>query len=115
MCWDFYTEAHPVAHKEHRCWICGETIRKGERYSRESGKFDGRFIDDCVCAKCHVYREEYLEKFGYGEYDVWEITDYLRDYFCKKHCDLDYCEEDQLTCPRIKSNYFKQIQKFQGE
>lgn len=112
MCWDFYTETHPIARKEHKCWICGETIHRGERYSRESGKYDGVFHDDAVCASCHVYRDEYLEESGYGEYDVWEITDYLHDYFCRKHCDPDACENDELTCQKIKEHYSEQIQKF---
>ena len=49
---DFYRERFPIAKKEHKCDCCFETINPGERYSRETGKYDGDFFDRVLCIPC---------------------------------------------------------------
>ncbi len=38
---EFYNQSLPKARKDHVCEFCGKKIHKGEKYSYESGKYDG--------------------------------------------------------------------------
>ena len=41
---EFYNSNYRTARKTHKCEFCGKEIAIGERYSYESGKFDGVFF-----------------------------------------------------------------------
>lgn len=46
------------ARKPHECAYCGRTIRVGERYSRETGTYEGEFDDYCLCDRCSWFVRE---------------------------------------------------------
>lgn len=41
---DFYNQTLHVARKEHECEFCGKKIMPKEKYSYETGKYDGDFL-----------------------------------------------------------------------
>lgn len=46
MCFEVETTTYPIARKEHRCIWCGELILKGEKYTRQKGRFEGEWCDN---------------------------------------------------------------------
>jgi hypothetical protein len=51
---EFFDRTYPIARREHRCCECFQPIRIGEKYCRNSGKWDGTM----GCYKVHVECEE---------------------------------------------------------
>lgn len=101
---DFYNSRKHIAKKEHICEMCGEKINVGEKYYRQSGKFDGEFFD----RKLHIHCGNMMEEFC-GEVDnvfSWdEVTDYIQDNYCFDCKGKEYLEECDLnvtSCPKIK-------------
>ena len=62
---EFYETKRPRAKKEHKCEDCGEVIKIGETYRRDSGKFDGDFFDIITCNLC----DEIRQAFTCADYD----------------------------------------------
>lgn len=61
----FWCEHRPVARKEHRCDECRtRIIRRGERYMRVSGKWDGPPETWHFCQRCEALREAWHEVEG---------------------------------------------------
>lgn len=56
---EFYTSKMVIAKKLHICEMCGDKISIGERYSYESGKYDGHFFE----RKLHLECSNIIEKF----------------------------------------------------
>lgn len=101
---EFYKEKYPVAKKEHICHICGGIIKVGEKYSRETGSYDG-FFDRCTCRSCYGSRYESVDIGGDYEYEPWSVSDFAREQVCYK---CDKCEYDKwkpLLCPKVKKHY----------
>lgn len=48
----FHEKKHPVARKAHRCVVCRGTIKPGDRYLRESYKWEGEVGSDACCLTC---------------------------------------------------------------
>lgn len=57
-----YAEVYQVdrvkARKEHRCWGCRGTIKRGEIYCYHHGVFDGAGFSAPVCEDCHALISE---------------------------------------------------------
>lgn len=79
-------ESYPVARKEHRCSLCGRTIKPGEKYHRQTLVYDGSpydWVEDLDCKKATDVVCERLDFFGYDREDglsadvfneeIWEI------------------------------------------
>ena len=49
---EFFTETRPIARKDHRCAECGGPIRRGDRYLRTTGKWDGEVSTIKTCVHC---------------------------------------------------------------
>lgn len=49
-----HCSTNPKARKNYRCWECGRTIEKGERYRRIVMLCDGDWSSTPVCAHCAV-------------------------------------------------------------
>ena len=58
-CPEFFAESFPVARKGHKCCECGEEINPGQKYSKETGKWEGEFRTYKTCMPCYRIRERY--------------------------------------------------------
>lgn len=89
---DFYNEKEVTARKEHKCSEQGckrtNVIRKGDRYFRISGKFDGDVWDAKLCLRCKRLRNKMGKhpRFRKDFYDedggcpIGSLLDWVRDY-----------------------------------
>jgi hypothetical protein len=68
------TEKIVVARRDHVCCECGETIKKGEKYERVKGLWDGDWDTYCTCIICSKIRDDYCSTWVYGE--LWEQMRY---------------------------------------
>ena len=80
----------PIARKEHKCDLCGETIHKGETYHRQTNVYEGDVYDwiehlDCrdVASECGLYwldecADDGLDMTTFKE-NVYEIYAALHD------------------------------------
>ncbi len=57
---EFYVRTIHVARKDYRCTECSHTIRRGERYERAAGKWDGEVEVHKTCSPCLDLRD-YVE------------------------------------------------------
>ena len=79
----FYASKNPTARKPHICEMCGEIIKKGEVYSKESGKWDGKLFTRKMHLECLDVLDEYCSEVD-NEF-VWdEVTEYWHDKYCRK-------------------------------
>lgn len=60
----FWTQTHPVARQARRCVLCKRTIWPGERYLRESSKWDGTVSATAACVDCENDRNEFAKAHG---------------------------------------------------
>lgn len=104
---EFYTSRFPKAKKEHECGLCGMIIRKGEKYHRYSGKYDGYMFDDMLHLSCQNIIDAYCNENNDSEYDEWSIRDWLHDKYCHgcKAFEDDVCDVIELSCPLIRKHY----------
>ena len=58
------------ARKEHRCYACHETVRVGDRYHVNAGRWDGKVEDIKHCARCWTMGEEIGAMAGCWQYDL---------------------------------------------
>lgn len=62
----------------HKCYECGRTINPGERYTVESGLWDGEWRTFKTCADCLSVRESMFSSYLFGT--LWEgIGEYIDD------------------------------------
>lgn len=65
----------PVARKEHRCIYCGGPILVGERYTQQTGIYDGEPYRSRYHAECYEDCADECNRYG-----DWEFTPYSADY-----------------------------------
>lgn len=83
---EFYNSNYRTARKTHKCEFCGKEIAIGERYSYESGKFDGDFFERKLCIPCRKMLDAYADETGDGEFDWWWVSNYLTENYCDELC-----------------------------
>ena len=81
---EFYDCSDRRAKKEHKCDFCNKTIRPGEKYSYEKGKYDGEFFTRKLCNTCALALSMYLHESLEDEIDWWRVSDWLVDEICSK-------------------------------
>jgi hypothetical protein len=59
-------EYFPTAIKEHTCFECGRTIKKGEVYHKCKGKWEGEWSTYKTCIGCHRLRDLFCEGWCFG-------------------------------------------------
>lgn len=64
---EFQSVSTPKARKQYRCVECGAEIRKGTRYERTSGKFDGDIYTVKTCLVCAEIADAFSEGIVAGE------------------------------------------------
>ena len=109
MSMDFYHHTYPKARKEHKCEYCGQKIEIAQKYSYETGKYDGDMFSRKLCLTCENILEEYCKSAGYEEFDWWDVSDWLSDFYCYdcKHGtrENDDCQYNTQNCPLIRMNF----------
>lgn len=121
---EFYTSTCHTARKRHTCLLCGEDIEIGERYLRESGKYEGEFFDSCYHLECDDIITRYCREMDEDEWDPDAIWEWLNDRYCRE-CDHgenkdDDCPFSVMTCPvirdKVKKNFhIKPIEEERNE
>ncbi|MFY9380403.1 MAG: hypothetical protein WAP07_09270, partial [Acutalibacteraceae bacterium] len=86
---EFYNDVVHKATKNHKCDLCCHLIPKGQKYHRQSGKYDGDFFDRCLHTHCNNIISTYCRENDEQEYDEWSIKDWLSDSYCY------YCEQKE--------------------
>ncbi len=65
---EFFNRQEVKARKPHKCMECRVIIAKGEKYQRDSGKYDGQCYTDHTCLPCaeirHVFSCGEIEPVG---------------------------------------------------
>lgn len=109
--------SYPTARKEHRCMYCGGTINVGEKYERQTNKYDNQIYDWV----CHLECQEVtglLSMFDndYGEgIDGEHFIEYLQDWLFDKHYNDetetydDGFDPDRLSYHDIVLNIIKEL------
>ena len=75
ICPEFYDAKEVVARKDHKCDECGETINKGQKYERVSGKWDGEVSTYKTCLPClRIRKDLFTCGFHHGGLaeELWE-------------------------------------------
>lgn len=102
---EFYNFKEPKAKKEYRCDLCGQTIHKGEKYHRYSGKYDGQMFDEKYHLSCQNIIQAYCNAMDEREYNEDSIQDWLHDTHCHDCKQHDDCTHIELWCPLIRKHY----------
>lgn len=89
----------PIARKEHKCHECKCTIRPGEKYHNDSGKWEDRFYSFKVCVPCREITDAFFcEGFTYG--GVFEaLYEHIQDHEGKIS---EWCLADLSPAARAK-------------
>lgn len=90
---DFNEQRIVTARKVHKCEFCKKQIQPGERYSYESGVFEGDFYTRKLCPECFDMLDTFRKENGYGEFNWDWVTEWLHNLYChdcpsKEDCDL---------------------------
>ena len=94
---EFYTSRIRKAKKTHICEMCGEKIHAGERYSCESGKYEGSLFTRKLHLDCRNVMNGFCEEVN-NEFCYDEITDWWQDSRCGecKYYDTDFCDDNGM-------------------
>lgn len=111
---EFYTDRVYKAKKVHKCDLCGHEIVIGEKYHRQSGKYEGDFFDRCIHEHCNNIITEFCSKNNENEYSPDWIVDWLSDLYCYDCEHKEECEIETLHCKFIIKN-FKNLVETEGE
>ncbi len=77
---EFSSTVERKARKRHVCLECRGFIEPGQKYTRNSGKFDGDIYDDKICNPCMEIREAFQDPSG--DPTEWGMLwDYMTDNF----------------------------------
>lgn len=102
---ELYRRTHPKAKKPHTCEFCNKEIHIGEKYSYETGKYDGEMFTRKLCLVCEDMLESYCRDEGYGEFDQQDVDDWLQSVFCYSCDKREECTIPACTCTDIRSKF----------
>lgn len=108
---EFSNQSNRIARKEHKCDLCGEVIRVGEKYSRYAGKYDGQMFDYKHHLLCLEMISEYCLWAEDNEYTEDDVIDWLMETVCYNcehswHGDgKDDCETSIFLCPKVVERF----------
>ena len=106
---EFYNHVYPRARKNHTCEYCREMIGIGQKYSYETGKYDGDLFARKLCMTCSNILNEYLYANSETDFTWDEIEQWLQDGFCYD-CEHgprqdDDCDCFCCNCPQIREKF----------
>lgn len=98
-----------TARKPHTCEYCNESIAAGQKYSRETGKWDGEFFVRKLCLTCNMILRDFASELYDGEGFNWgNVSDFLDEKYCVEcHC-YQECNEMPARCKNIKEKFSQQ-------
>ena len=102
---EIYTEVVYKAKKAHKCHLCCKEIQVGEKYSRESGKWEGEFFDRCSHLHCSEIIRTFCSENRENEYDIDWIIDWLSDKYCYACGERETCEVIILHCEKVLADF----------
>lgn len=112
MSMEFYNRRTPVSRKERTCEMCGQKIMPGERYSSESGKFDGDFFARDLHLDCLQVLHDYLRAEEVNEFTYPDIYYWWRETQCT-NCKHRYPPCD-LTCKAARKGGPYKCEDYRG-
>lgn len=75
-----YSEAMPVARKEHKCSECGNAIQKGQQYRLVKGLWDEHYETYKTCSDCIALLDEAEKVFDCFCCAFTELHSTVKDY-----------------------------------
>ena len=109
---EFYNDKVQRAKKEHKCEFCNQIIKIGEKYHRQSGKYDGDFFDRCLHMTCNKMISTYCaEEKEYEDISYDGVIDWLRDKHCNDCSEDEECSISMFKCKKITDNYQEEAEK----
>ena len=120
---EFFNSQKCTAEKEHTCEMCGCVIHIGEKYYRQSGKFDGEFFDRSLHVHCKNMMDDFCNNVD-NEFCWEQITDYIQEKYCDE-CEHSACNDDQddweecdfyvTECPKLMKLFSDKEEKDNGK
>ena len=99
---EFFTDQLYTAKKTHRCQLCNQNILIGEKYHRQSGKYEGDFFDRCLHRHCNNMIAEFCQENKDNEYS----TDWIWEWLVEKYChDCGKCNGKVFKCDLIIKDF----------
>lgn len=114
MMLEFYNSFRRIARKLHKCEYCQKEIMVGEKYSYESGKFDGDFFTRTLCVQCRKMLNAYTDDVDDDAFDWLDISDFLSDNYCDKLCGQEKrhdCDKSPEHCEKIRTEFTDEQEK----
>lgn len=111
MSMEFYDRRTPVSRKERECEMCGQKIMLGERYSYESGKYNGDFFTRELHLDCLSALEKYWE-----EVDTEFCWDAVSDWWQETRCSdcKHYYPPCDPTCKAARKGGFYKCEDYKN-
>ena len=107
---DFYSESRHKSRKERECECCGKTIKVGEIYSQQRGKYYGDFFSRDLCLTCEGAINSYCCEVD-NEFSYDAISEYAQESVCSScpECvdGIPECEHLILRCPKVSAHFVK--------
>lgn len=94
-----------IARKPHKCEFCEKQIQSGEKYSYESGLYDGDFFTRKLCPECYDMMISFCKETGDEEF-CWDwITEWLQEIYCYECPSKEDCKSSPQQCDIIRGNF----------
>lgn len=106
---EFYNSYIRTARKSHTCEYCQKEIEAGEKYSYESGKFEGDFFTRTLCIPCLKMLNAYVRRRNDktdDTFDWWQVSDYLTENYCDELCFVGKwhdCDKSPQCCEKVRN------------
>ncbi|MCB6610211.1 hypothetical protein V3C10_04215 [[Clostridium] symbiosum] len=102
---DFNNQKIVIARKEHKCEFCKKLIQPGQKYSYETGVYDGDFYTRKLCPECFGMLNKFCKANGYGEFSWDWITEWLQDLYCYSCPNKEECGCSPEQCDVVRGNF----------
>ena len=79
---EFQRSETPVARKSHRCFLCHEIIKAGEKYYRFVYKDSGDFGSEAYHLDCIGIVDRYSRKYDPAWYNPSNVLEWVEDVVC---------------------------------
>lgn len=108
---ELYNSYIRTARKAHKCEYCEKNIMAGEKYSYESGKFEGDFFTRTLCVSCRKMLNAYIDDVDDDTFDWLAVSDFLSENYCDKLCGQEKrhdCDKSPECCEKIREEFIEE-------